>query len=209
MAAKQAVPPRRRRERPERLLERYGVRPTPQRVAVLGELIEPDDVTAQELHRRLGAAGAGSGSQRSTGRSRSFATRGSSTSSAHHPGELCYRVCPDQHHHHLVCTGCHRVVELVGCDLEPNLQQVAASHGFIATGHRLEVNGLCPVPLTPAAPRKARTARRSGGEPAIGIWQLARQARRAGAGSRSGATRYRFSSPPAAASLPTPAVGPG
>ena len=94
MAAKQAVPPRRRRERPERLLERYGVRPTPQRVAVLGELIEPDDVTAQELHRRLGAAGAGSGSQRSTGRSRSFATRGSSTSSAIIPASSAIASAP-------------------------------------------------------------------------------------------------------------------
>ena len=145
MAAKQAVPPRRRREQPERLLERYGVRPTPQRVAVLGVLIEePDDVTAQELHRRLRNGGGRIGLATVYRTLALLRDEGVVDVLSHHPGELCYRVCPDQHHHHLVCTGCHRVVELVGCDLEPNLQQVAAAHGFVATGHRLEVNGLCP-----------------------------------------------------------------
>ena len=135
---------RARHDRPERLLERYGVRPTPQRVAVLGELIEePDDVTAQELHRRLRAVGGRIGLATVYRTLALLRDEGVVDVLSHHPGELCYRVCPDHHHHHLVCTGCHRVVELVGCDLEPGLEAVAAAHGFVATGHRLEVSGLC------------------------------------------------------------------
>jgi Fur family ferric uptake transcriptional regulator len=62
---------------------------------------------------------------------------------SHRPGELCYRLCADEHHHHLVCSSCHRVVELGECDLEPRLERIARKHGFVTTGHRLEVTGLC------------------------------------------------------------------
>ena len=61
----------------------------------------------------------------------------------HHAGELCYRLCGGYHHHHLVCTGCHRVVELRDCDLDPWVTRSARKHGFTATGHQVEIVGLC------------------------------------------------------------------
>lgn len=132
------------REAPERLLERRGLRPTPQRVGVLAELIkERDDVTAQGLHQRLRAEGARIGLATVYRTLAALREKGIVDTLSHHPGELCYRLCADEHHHHLVCTSCHRVIELGGCDLEPRLQQLAASHGFVATGHRLDVAGLC------------------------------------------------------------------
>lgn len=132
------------REVPERLLERRGLRPTPQRVSVLAELIkERDDVTAQGLHQRLRAEGARVGLATVYRTLAALREKGIVDTLSHHPGELCYRLCADEHHHHLVCTSCHRVIELGDCDLEPRLQQLAAAHGFVATGHRLDVAGLC------------------------------------------------------------------
>jgi Fur family ferric uptake transcriptional regulator len=129
---------------PGRLLERVGLRPTPQRVGVLAELMrERDDATAQQLHDRLRARGNRLGLATVYRTLNALADEGVIDALSHRPGELCYRWCGDEHHHHLVCSGCHRVVELGGCKLDPWLECVSMEHGFVATGHLLEVAGIC------------------------------------------------------------------
>jgi Fur family ferric uptake transcriptional regulator len=136
---------RQRRREAGRLLEGVGLRPTPQRVGVLAELMrEPDDVTAQGLHDRLRARGERLGLATVYRTLNVLADEGLIDTLSHHAGELCYRWCADVHHHHLVCSGCHRVVEL-GCDLDPWLERISGEHGFVPTGHRLEVAGVCPA----------------------------------------------------------------
>jgi len=127
------------------LLARKGVRATPRRLEVLGELArERDDVTAQELWGRLRERGSG------TGLATVYRTLGLLADSgvvdvlSHHGTEQCFRLCTDSHHHHLVCSRCHRVVEVEGCDAGGWLDEVAARHGFVATDHRIEITGLCP-----------------------------------------------------------------
>ena len=111
---------------------------------MIAELLkERNDVTAQELHQRMRSGGARIGLATVYRTLAALRESGVVDTLSHHPGELCYRLCADEHHHHLVCTSCHRVVELADCDLEPRLDELARRHGFVATGHRLEVNGLC------------------------------------------------------------------
>jgi Fur family ferric uptake transcriptional regulator len=125
-------------------LRRHGVRPTAQRVRVLAELLrEPDDATARELHGRLRGRGLRVGLATVYRTLGLLAGQGLVDTLAHRHGERCYRLCGAEHHHHLVCSGCHRVVELGGCELEPWLDRAAAAHGFVPTEHRLEVTGLC------------------------------------------------------------------
>jgi Fur family ferric uptake transcriptional regulator len=128
-----------------RLLERKGVRPTARRLAVLHELArEPDDATAQTLWRRLREGGDGSIGLATVYRTLSLLRdRGVVDTLSHHGSELCYRLCGESHHHHLVCTSCHRVVEVGECGLEPWVDDVAARHGFSAPKHRVEISGLC------------------------------------------------------------------
>ena len=127
-----------------RRLSDGGVRPTPQRVRVLAELIrEQNDATAQALHERLRGRGERIGLATVYRTLGVLAGEGIVDVLSHHPGEACYRICGDDHHHHLVCTSCHRVVELRDCDLDGWLARVAGEHGFQATEHRLEVSGLC------------------------------------------------------------------
>ena len=127
------------------LLARKGVRATPRRLEVLAELArERDDVTAQELWSRLRRRSSGTGLATVYRTLALLAEQGVVDTLSHHGTEQCYRLCTDSHHHHLLCSRCHRVVEVEGCDLGGWLDEVAARHGFVATDHRIEITGLCP-----------------------------------------------------------------
>ena len=125
-------------------LTRYGLRPTRQRRAVLQALAaEPNDATAQEIHARLSAGGESIGLATVYRTLALLNERGVVDALAHRPGELCYRLCGEGHHHHLVCGECHRVVELDDCDLEDWLERLALEHEFAISGHTVEVTGIC------------------------------------------------------------------
>ena len=127
----------------ERLAD-AGMRVTKQRVRVLEELArEPHDVTAQELHRRLREDGERIGLATVYRTLGALAEHGIVDTLAHNPLEACYRLCGEGHHHHLVCSECHRVVELAECGLDQWLDAAAASADFVATAHRVEVVGVC------------------------------------------------------------------
>lgn len=51
---------------------------------------------------------------------------------------------PD-HHHHLVCRHCSRIIELEECDLTEFERRVARRNGFTNVNHRLEFFGICPA----------------------------------------------------------------
>jgi Fur family ferric uptake transcriptional regulator len=128
------------------LLAASGVRPTRHRLEILAELArEEDDVTAQTLWRRLRSK------RKAIGLATVYRTlallheHGVVDALSHHDGELCYRFCTDAHHHHLVCSSCHRVVEVEECGLDDWLDAVSSKHGFVPTEHRVEITGLCPA----------------------------------------------------------------
>jgi len=144
MEAQSDIGPFATARRAEGFLRGLSVRATRQRVRVLGELMtERDDVTAQELYERFRSRGERLGLATVYRTLSLLAGAGAIDALSHHPGELCYRWCGDEHHHHLVCSSCHKVVELGGCELDAWLDRVATANGFVATGHRLEVAGLC------------------------------------------------------------------
>jgi Fur family ferric uptake transcriptional regulator len=126
------------------LLARHGLRSTRQRLAVLDALAaEPDDATAQRIHARLRRHGHAVGLATVYRTLALLSERGVVDTLMHHPGEICYRLCSEGHHHHLVCAECHRVVELGQCGLDAWLAAVGAEHGFTVSGHRIEVTGSC------------------------------------------------------------------
>ena len=126
------------------LLVRRGVRATPRRLEVLTELArERDDVTAQVLWHRLRRRNSQTGLATVYRTLALLADKGVVDTLSHHGTELCYRLCTESHHHHLMCSSCHRVVEVEECGLGTWLDAVSAEHGFVATDHRVEITGLC------------------------------------------------------------------
>jgi Fur family ferric uptake transcriptional regulator len=126
------------------LLERHGLRPTRQRVAVLRALAgERNDATAQEIHAMLVGKGERVGLATVYRTLAALSECGAVDALSHHQGEVCYRLCSEGHHHHLVCERCHRVVELGDCDLDSWLASRASRHGFTISRHTVEVTGVC------------------------------------------------------------------
>jgi Fur family ferric uptake transcriptional regulator len=51
---------------------------------------------------------------------------------------------PVQPHHHLICSGCKKVVDFNDCDLTDIEQKLSKGTGFRLEGHLLEFTGICP-----------------------------------------------------------------
>jgi Fur family ferric uptake transcriptional regulator len=48
-----------------------------------------------------------------------------------------------EHHDHLICTGCGKIVEFVNDQIERLQEDIAKRHGFRVTDHTLDIYGLC------------------------------------------------------------------
>jgi Fur family ferric uptake transcriptional regulator len=48
-----------------------------------------------------------------------------------------------EHHHHLICTECGRVVEFLGCAFSSMARQLETATGFAVDGHSLKLTGKC------------------------------------------------------------------
>ena len=64
-----------------------------------------------------------------------------------HIGDSCHsylkRKRPGEHHHHLVCHDCGRVVDFTDCELDKLEKRLARDTGFIINRHLLEFMGRC------------------------------------------------------------------
>ncbi len=60
----------------------------------------------------------------------------------------------DDHHDHLVCQNCNKVVEFHNDLIEQEQHTVAKSFGFELTGHSLNLYGYCDAPECQEAFRK-------------------------------------------------------
>jgi len=49
----------------------------------------------------------------------------------------------EEHHDHMVCTSCGKVIEFVNLEIEALQQTIASRSGFKMTNHKLELYGVC------------------------------------------------------------------
>jgi Fur family transcriptional regulator, ferric uptake regulator len=49
----------------------------------------------------------------------------------------------EEHHDHLICTSCGKIVEFHNPQIEELQVRVAKHHGFLVTHHKMELYGLC------------------------------------------------------------------
>jgi Fur family ferric uptake transcriptional regulator len=120
-------------------------RNTRQRAAVLDLLAGTDEFrSAQQLHAELRARGSGIGLTTVYRTLQLLAEAGELDQMRMDDGEQRYRRCSrSQHHHHLVCRGCGRTVEVEGPAVERWAEKLASEHGFTQVDHTLEIVGTC------------------------------------------------------------------
>lgn len=59
-------------------------------------------------------------------------------------GQARYEACArDEHHDHLICVDCGKIVEFEDPRIENLQDEVAGLHGFVIERHRLELYGHC------------------------------------------------------------------
>ncbi|MGB9378918.1 MAG: Fur family transcriptional regulator [Mycobacteriales bacterium] len=119
---------------------------TRQRDAVEALLARVEEFrSAQELHGMLRQRGERVGLTTVYRALQSLADAGEVDVLRPDSGEAVYRRCTTaDHHHHLVCRGCGRTVEVEGPAVEHWAEQVAHANGFSAVSHTIEVFGSCP-----------------------------------------------------------------
>lgn len=121
-----------------------GVRTTAQRTAVARLLTDTSEFrTAREIHDQLRHNGEGIGLTTVYRTLQSLADTGAIDVIRTGTGELAYRRCSQQHHHHLVCRNCGRTVEITDAAIERWADQVAGDNGFTDINHTLEISGTC------------------------------------------------------------------
>jgi Fur family ferric uptake transcriptional regulator len=49
----------------------------------------------------------------------------------------------DDHHHHLICLSCNKIVSIELCPLDAFESQVAKTYDFVVKKHKLELYGYC------------------------------------------------------------------
>ncbi len=58
-------------------------------------------------------------------------------------GQAVFEINGGEHHDHLVCVKCGRVVEFMDKTIEQRQESVAESHGFELTDHNMILYGIC------------------------------------------------------------------
>jgi Fur family ferric uptake transcriptional regulator len=58
-------------------------------------------------------------------------------------GHTRFEASDGEHHDHLICVRCNRIVEFNLEQIETLQEEVAAAHGFELVHHRLELYGIC------------------------------------------------------------------
>jgi Fur family ferric uptake transcriptional regulator len=119
-------------------------RPTRQRAAVAAALDTSDEFrSAQDIHAMLRESGDSIGLTTVYRALQAMTDAGQVDVLRTDDGEAVYRRCSTSHHHHLVCRGCGRTVEVDGPAVERWAERVARDNDFIDVSHTLEVFGTC------------------------------------------------------------------
>lgn len=119
-------------------------RNTRQRRAVIAILQDLDGfASAQEIHDVLKHRGESVGLSTVYRSLQTLADAAEVDALRNDDGEVLYRQCSSGHHHHLVCRGCGRTVEVEGPTVERWADKIADDHGFSDVEHTLEIFGTC------------------------------------------------------------------
>lgn len=132
-------------KRIEQELHKHGYKVTPQRRVIIGAIIESHEhLTPAALYERALRDDDSIGLV-TVYRTIEILAELGFVCEMHTGGNgASYLLCnPAGHHHHLVCSGCGKVVDFTDCDLEKLARRLAKENGFKIENHLLEFSGQC------------------------------------------------------------------
>ena len=143
-------------------ISKHHLKVTKERSAVLRAFIESGrHVTAEELHREMKEKGSSIGLATIYRTLNLFCECGLAEQRQFGDGQARYELTYNVNHHdHLVCTQCNRIIEFENLDIEKLQEKVAKKNNFTVYSHKLELYGLCSE-CSKATPKK--TERQSRG----------------------------------------------
>ena len=119
-------------------------RNTWQKTAVLEQLSNTEEfVSAQELHQKISQSGKKLGLTTVYRALTEMVEQGMADSLSISDGEMRYRICTPEHHHHLICRVCGKTVEFDMPGFEELALEVAKANGFTELSHEIELFGVC------------------------------------------------------------------
>lgn len=131
----------------KRIIREMGLKVTNQRLAILQALSTGKaHVTAQEVYESVNLTHPEIGFATVYRFLRKMTEQGFVTEVRMGGLPARYELTPKRHHDHLTCIYCSRIIEFENTQIEKLQEIVANEHGFILTGHVLELYGVCKEP---------------------------------------------------------------
>ena len=125
-------------------LRAAGERATPQRLAIAAALADAGRrQTADELWQRIRRRERGIGRATVFRSLEALVAAGVARRLELENHVYCYVACQPEHHHHLACTACGRVMEIDESYVQPVALRVARETGFQIDDARLDFYGRC------------------------------------------------------------------
>ena len=60
-------------------------------------------------------------------------------------GHSVFEIKRAGHHDHIVCVKCGAIEEFEDEEIETRQRNIATQHGYVLTGHQLNLYGICPI----------------------------------------------------------------
>ena len=125
------------------MIRSMGIKVTKQRLEILSVLnSDKTHVTAQDVYERLNSPEIGFATVYRFLKKLSELKLVTEVRMGGLPAR--YELAGDEHHDHLTCTDCGRIVEFEEQQIEEIQEIVARRHGYRLTDHILELYGVCP-----------------------------------------------------------------
>ena len=123
-----------------------GLKSTQQRELILEEFLRAGShLSTEELYLRLRRKNPRIGYATVHRSLKLFAECGIAEQRHFGDGQARYEASDhDEHHDHLICVACGKIVEFEDPRIEALQVEVAGAHGFSIVRHRLELYGRCP-----------------------------------------------------------------
>lgn len=130
----------------ENILTKKGCKNTRSRKAVI-EILEKADtaLSAEEIFLRIKEAGKAINLSTVYRTLELLGKNGLSEKTEISDGKARFALTGEGHKHHLICTNCHKMIEIGICPFEELEKDVMRKTSFDITGHKLEIYGLCPA----------------------------------------------------------------